>query len=400
MPDYGYLNARLRGMKTCLLSGQEYEKMLTVPGLKELTEVLATTSLKKSLEVALIRYGGLEALEVAAKADFAAACRKVLSISEGEQKKLVAAILRRWDVFNIKTVLRGKHSHTSPVEMLRNVVPAGDLDTLALQEMTAQPGVREVVDLLATWGSPLAEPLVESLEGYTFDKHLVRLELALDRASFAATLREAAGPGPNARLVRSMARAQIDIANLMAKIRLVLDDVDTFVETKEERLARERREREEARRKAMRRPRVVKPRALSPRRKSPAFRERPPLPPIQDYFLPGGEETGGDRLVALLRTRTMGDLLAFLEETSFDRFVSADMRELESIPDLAAFERSLEADLIRRMTSLYRREPIGIAMAISYLWMKHTEFINLRILTRGKEFGIPDHILRSELVHA
>ncbi len=401
MPDYGYLNARLRGMKTHLVTDGEYDRMLKAADVRELIEIAGRTVLKPALDTALIRYSGLEALESAIRADFAAHCRKVLSISEGRQRTLVGILLQRWDIFNVKTVLRGKHAHASPVEMSVTVVPAGELDTAALDELSALPGVGEAVDLLATWGWSLAEALVEQLAAYLADKNLVRLELALDRAYFDRALKETSGLPPNNRLVRNLLRAEIDVANIMAKIRLLIDDISTFVETREEKSVREKRERAEKKRlEELGRVKPPKPEHPRARPSPPVSSARKPPPPIQDFFIPGGLELGGTKLVEMLRLKSMGDMLTYLSSTSFARFVSVDMTELETIPDLSAFERSLEADLVRKMAALYRREPIGIAMAVSYLWMKFTEFNNLRIIGRGKEFGIPENIIRDELVHA
>lgn len=411
MPDYGYLNARLRGMKTGLIHSGEYEKMLKASGIKGLQNILAHTRVKPYLEKSLIRYEGVGALEEAFKRDFIDACRKVMKISEGEQEKLVGIILKRWDVFNIKTVLRGKHGDIPTLDITSAIVPAGDLDDLALKEMAGQPGVKEVVDLLATWGYALAEPLVENLDGYLFDKNLIRLELGLDKAYFAAGLKATAGPMRNRRLVNDILRSEIDVTNIMAKIRLIIDDVETFVETKKEKAEREKREKkerkaQERKRKIEERNKLVKPKPPDVRlnRKSkdeaPSKVEKHPLPAMPAYFIPKGRELGGEQLVALLRVKSIGELLVLLEKTSFGKYISAEMTELETIPDLAAFERSMEVEVIKRLARLYRDEPMGIAAAISFLWMKYNEFVNLRIITRGKEFNIPENILRSELVYA
>jgi V/A-type H+-transporting ATPase subunit C len=401
VPDYGYHNARLRGMKTRLVSAGEYDRMLKAADVSEMIDVAGRSGLKPALDTALIRYAGLEALESALKSDFVAHCRKVLSIADGRQRKLIGLLLLRWDVFNVKTILRGKHSHASPVELAATVVPAGELDDAALEELSAQPGVSEAVNLLATWGWPLAQALVDQLAAYLADKNLMRLELSLDRAYFDHALKETSGHLRNSRLVNNLLRSEIDVANIMAKIRLVIDDISTFVENQAEKSAREKQERAEARRLKdlgrVKPPKLDHPRARPSR---PFSTARKPPPPIQDYFIPGGLELGGTKLVEMLRLKSMGDMLAYLALTSFARFISVDMSELETIPDLSAFERTLEADLVRKMTALYRREPLGIAMAISYLWMKYAEFNNLRIIGRGKEFGIPEHILRNELVHA
>lgn len=393
MPDYGYLNARLHGMKSRLLSWAEYEKLLKAQGIGELTEMIGKTLLRPFLEKALVRLEGEAALEEAFKGDFVQASRKVLKVSEGEQRKLVRILLGRWDVFNVKTVLRGKHGGVSPQETYNSLIPAGELDTGALKSLADQPGVKEVVDLLATWGFSLAEPLVDNLDAYHHDFNLVRLELALDKAYFAGALRATRGRGSDDRLVREFLGSLIDIANVMAKVRLTMEDISTWVETKEEKAAREKKEA------ARRRVRAARPKIRREARQLSA-RERYPLPAIQDYFIQGGLETGGPGLEKLLRLRNMGKLLAFVSRTSFGHLVSAEMLELEKIPDTAAFERSMEMELIKRCTGLHRREPMGIAMAISFLWMKYNELVNLRIIGRGKEFNIPDNVLRNELCRA
>jgi V/A-type H+-transporting ATPase subunit C len=401
MPDYGYLNARLRGMKTRLLVSGEYETMLRAGSIRELVEIVHRGRLKPDLDRALVRYQGIEALEEAFRSDFIKGCRKVLAISEKGQKKLIREILRRWDVFNIKTVLRGTHAAVASDTISRSLIPAGELDELALAELAQQPGVKEVVDLLATWDFYLAEPLVENLEGFFFDHNLIRLELGLDRAYFKKGLRATIGPGKNRRLVNELLRSEIDIANIMAKIRLIPDEIDTYVETKKEKSERKKKEKAEARQKKREAKKTLqkpKPPPLKKKEPPPPTREeKHPLPPVQDYFIPGGKELGGQKLDDLLRVKSMEKLFSLLSETSFRKFISAEMIELERIPDLGAFERSIEVDLTGRLARLYRREPIGIAMAISYIWMKYNQLVNLRLISRGKEFSIPANVLRGEM---
>jgi V/A-type H+-transporting ATPase subunit C len=404
MPDEGYLNARIRGMKTRLLTGSDFDRLLATPDEAALAAALSGTQLRPQLDRALVRQSGADAVVAAVNADFAAICRKVLSICEKEQGNLLGAVLRRWDAYNLKTVLRGKHATLSPVEIMRAVIPAGEFDTTALQEMSSQPGVREVIDLLATWRSPLAEPLVETLGAYLFDKSLLRLELALDQAVFAEGLQRTRGPWRNRRLVRGYLREEIDLANIMAKIRLLIDEIDTFVETPAEtkvRLAEEKaRLKEERRREAARLVRPKPPQVIRKRVAERPREERPAPPPIQQSFIPGGLVTGDEHLVELLRCRTMGELLRFLAGTSYGRFIGADMLELESIPDLPALERTLEADLVRRAALRYRREPVGTAMAFSFLFMKYAECLDLRVIARGKEFGMPVQVLKGEMIRA
>ncbi len=404
MPDEGYLNARIRGMKTRLLTGADFDRLLATPDDATLMAALAGTQLRPQLDRALVRQAGTDAVVAAVNADFATICRKVLSIGEKDQRNLLGVILRRWDAFNLKTVLRGKHAALSPVEIMRAVIPAGEFDATALQEMSSQPGVREVVDLLATWRSPLAEPLVDTLRAYLYDKSLLRLELALDRAVFAEGLERTRGPWRNRRLVREYLREEIDLANIMAKIRLVIDEIDTFVETPAETKARLKEEKlrlkEERRKEAAKLVRPKPPQVIRKRAPERPKEERFAPPPIQQSFIPGGLATADEHLTEMLRCRTMGELLRFLAGTSYGKFISADMLELEAIADLPAFERTLESDLVRRAAHRYRREPVGVAMAFSFLFMKYAESLDLRVIARGKEFGMPAQVLKGEMIRA
>jgi V/A-type H+-transporting ATPase subunit C len=402
MVDHGYLYARLRGMKSHLLTGQDYQRLVAAPGLKEVMEILNGTPLKSSLETALIRYQGIQALEAAVLGDYAEACRTVLRSSRGEERVLVGILLGRWDVFNVKTLLRARGGTGSPADPGPSLVPAGELDHTALAELARQQDARGISDLLATWGSPLADPLVENLDAALAERSTLRLELALDRWYFARAGKETAKPGRDRRLVGEALRREIDVVNIMAKVRLVLDELDTPPESGEPPPAPAAPGRPLPADRRARGPTTL-PRARAPRpwqegRGGP--RDRPAPPPLASFFIPGGAETGGDRLKDLLRCHSMGDLIRFIASTSLGRHLDARMRELETIPDPATFQRDLERDLALWSIRLYRREPPNMAMAVSYLALRLVQLVNLRILCRGKEFGMPPEVLAQELVDA
>ena len=72
---------------------------------------------------------------------------------DNDAARYVRIFLNRWDVHNLKTILRGKNIHSPPEEIREALVPAGTLDEATLVELLKQNDVRDVIDLLATWGS-------------------------------------------------------------------------------------------------------------------------------------------------------------------------------------------------------------------------------------------------------
>ncbi|MFU8891731.1 MAG: V-type ATPase subunit, partial [Anaerosomatales bacterium] len=43
-------------------------------------------------------------------------------------------------------------------------------------------------------------------------------------------------------------------------------------------------------------------------------------------------------------------------------------------------------------------DPLGIGVAVSYLWAKQNEITNLRIIVKGKAVGMPEDRVREELI--
>ncbi len=93
----------------------------------------------------------------------------------------IRIFLHRWDIQNVKTILRGKSFHIPQDEIFECLVPAGDLDDVTLGEMIRQPDVKSVIDLLATWRVPYAKPLTRHFREYAGERNLIVLESALDQ---------------------------------------------------------------------------------------------------------------------------------------------------------------------------------------------------------------------------
>ena len=354
--DYGYANARIRGMKGRLLDRKTLDELATKPDVSSLIVELEKTPYKDDIAEASTRYAGIYCVEYALRRNYTRTFRKILGLVRGERAETYVRIfLHRWDVQNIKTVLRGKSFHTPQDEIFECLVPAGDLDEVTLGEMIKQPDVKSVIDLLATWHVPYARPLTRHFKEYADEHNLIVLESALDRFYYrtaleAVTDREESllkwdDSSYDEWLVRDMLTTEIDVVNIKTVLRMIRDEI------------------------------------------SPAD--------AGGYLIDGGR-LRLSFLLAMLEVKGLEAAIERLKGTRYE-FLGEVPAEAFRGEKVSEFEKRLDRFLIARGLGAFRRDPLSIAVAIGYYWAKYNEIINLRIIARCKTADVPDEVLRGEL---
>jgi len=336
--DFGYINARVKGMRSRLLPPGRLEELLGVPDLDSFLQALVNTPYGAELQEALTRYQGLRAVDEALSRAFQKAARRVLSFADGKPRTLIQVLLLHWDVHNLRAVLRGKHSGHPPEAVEATLIPAAELSDVRLRELLQQPDVAAVISTLATWGHPLAEALASSLPGYQDSHNLLSLELALDRAYYDWALRAARGRGYDAARVKELVRTQVDFTNV--KTAFKVQQVPEL---------------------------------------TPDQRER--------FFLEGGAVVTRNVFRNLADPRTAEVGLRELRARGIHP---------EGISP-AEVERWLEQEATRRMAALYLGDPLGVDVVVGYLTLLANEIRNLRLIARSKALGIPRDLVRREM---
>jgi V/A-type H+/Na+-transporting ATPase subunit C len=348
--DYGYINARMRGMKSRLLSHQALDDLIMKPDLESLIADLENSPYREDIIEAKGRSSGILCIETALRENFIRTFRKIQDFSrqEAEAEQYIGIFLRRWDVQNIKTILRGKNIQATADEILECLVPAGELDEITLKELLKQPDIRAVIDMLATWRIRYATPLTESFREFVKAKDLAVLECALDRYYYADALAAVKAPTYNNNLIRDLLALEIDVVNLRTVLRMVRDHVD------------------------------------------PAD--------VHRYLIDGGKEFTIKKIHHLLSLSTIDDVVKALVATRY--------RFLLTIPDsairaqkISVIEKELERFLIKEGVGAFLLDPLSVASVIGYFWAKYNEITNIRIISRCKTADFPVENLKEELVY-
>jgi len=330
---YAYIVARVRAMKSKLIPKEMYPKFLNMD-IPEIIRFIEESEYKSDVDELSKKYKGTDLFEHALSRNLALTYRKLIEVSQNEANFLITEYLRSWDVWNIKTILRGKFSGASEEEILDGVVSAGQLRYRDLTELVKIGTVEGVIAALA------GTPFYPALEGYKGD--LAEIENALDKKYYAKRIAAAMETGN--KLFLKFLRTEIDLKNLKLIFRM--------------------------KKAGMERDDIVK------------------------LLIPGGlelKEADLNRLASL----PFSEFVRALEEYSYWSAIADISGDLTS---LIQIETRLEKHALVYASQISYYYPLSILPILDYILSKKIEVDNLRIIVRGKETKLPEEIIKSHLV--
>ncbi|MCL5291575.1 MAG: V-type ATPase subunit [Actinobacteria bacterium] len=389
--DYGYINARIRAMKSGLFSRAFFENLLAMSDVEEVVAALGKSEYREDVEKGTVKYPGILGIEEGLKDHLTTTFNKVLKIVGGneEASKMINLLLGRWDLHNLRTIIRGKHAEASEDELKRQLIPAGQLDEVTLSELIKQPSVKASIDLLANWRIPYAKPLKDGYRRYLETKNLADLELSLDKFYYEFAMAETErglfrGASLNIRLVHEFFSREIDFVNIMTAMRLVKEHLaDKLLQNVVE----------EGPRKIS----AVKRFSQSPRGKE-ALAEGMREQGLARYFIKGGCELGIERLVELAKLSEVEDLVEAIRDTSYGQTLGEGLKRFFETGSISVMERLMEERIVKKTVALFKGDPLSLSLLVAYVWAKFNEVVNLRIILQGKAVGMPDDRIKEALV--
>ena len=340
---YIYVCTRMRVRKAKLLPREEYLRMLNM-GLSEITRFIEETQYKKEIDELATSFHGIDLIEIALSWNLAKEYQSIQKITPGYLKDLTRAYLRRWDIQNVLTILRGKLHGEKPGKIREVLIPAGELDKQILDRLIEEPTPERIIEGLK--GKGVYPLLSRSFEGGVKEDALPRVENELYKEFYAELISMAMSGIKGGRQFMDYITLDIDITNIRNMFRFRADQSGEDIMNA-----------------------VIPGGTISPQviQRIMTIRDR-------NEFI--------DALIPGVRVRVLRELLETL-------------REEKSI-------REIEIDLIKvqlsQMESMSKLQPFSIHPILAYLEMKKYEIFNLRALARGKESNLPPERIRGYLV--
>lgn len=343
--NYAYACTRVRAKKRFLLSRDTYSRLLLMD-VHEIGRFLGETQYREEMTRYASRYSGAALVEVAVTRNLAATYADILSFTTGHLRDMVGNYLKRWDMFNVKTVLRGKLTGVSDEEIMDTLVPAGAFSEAYLRTLVGMGSIQEIMDALLQEPSlgitqELAREVVES-------NRLARLEDHLDRNLYYDLLKVVRGMTRADELLRDFVRLEVDITNLKVLLKL-----------KAERIPEDR---------------------------------------IAKYIIPGGMEFGAEKLRAMAQAEGLQPVIEELEKSSIYEDIKPALESFKEDRRLSGLTIALDRALIYKSEKFAHFYPLSVLPIVNYIVRKKTEVDNIRIISRGKQSGLSNKVIEELLV--
>ncbi len=340
-----YVTARIRSRRAKLFDEDDYRKLVRM-GPSGIARYLGETEYETEVEELGTRHSGVDLIEYALNRNLAKHFGNILSWADGRLHDQIARYLRKYDIWNIKTILRGKYADADQETVEADLIRAGDLDDRVIDQMASAETIQEAIEGLA--GTLYYEPLTDALPEYEEHGALVPLENALDRAFYTHLLGSVSlgvATQQSSSLYLTFLRAEIDFLNIRNALRLARSGAE-----------------------------------LDP----------------TEYFIEGGRLFTATRLQQLA-TNT-DELVSHIRDSRYGDDLSVALEKLEDAESLIQFEHALDAALLEYSGRLASSDPMSVAAVMSYILAKEREVDNIRAIARGREVGLEEEEIQDELV--
>lgn len=343
--NYAYACARVRAKKSLLLRKDNYPKLLMMD-LNEIGRFLGETQYHVEMAELASRYSGVNLIEIGTNRNLARIYRQVLNFCSGELKNMVSSYLARWDEWNVKTILRGKHYGATVEEIVEDLVPAGRFDEEYLRSLIGLESVSDILDAVGKKGGSAIPNEIRA--SYEDTGALEPLEEYFDKIYYSRLLESIRGKNRPERLFLAFIQKEIDINNLRTLLKLK--------------------------------------------------REGIPFERVRIYFIDGGKELKVNELVRLAGIESFEQMLDELSRFSFYEQIKDALEDAKETGSLTKVMLVLQRYLAKEAEKFSHQFPLSILPILDYMLRKKVEVDNIRIIARGKESGLDADVIKGLLV--
>jgi len=341
---YVYVCTRMRVRKSKLLPREEYLRMLNM-SLPQITRLIEEMEYKKEIDELASSFDGIDLVEEALSWNLAKEFQAILAITPGILKQFTKSYLRRWDIQNVLTIIRGKKQGMSAGKIKEVVVPAGSLDVLFLDRMIAEESIERSIEMLKNL--PLYSVIEREFAGAVETGSFGRLENELYRQFYADLIDEGRSGLKGGNQFLKSIQLDIDIRNIKTIFRL---------------------------------------------RGQPISAEE-----TADIWIPGASFSV-DELKRISQIETIDELVDTLRKKVKSPALVDALEGLREEKPIHEVENSLTRAQLDYMDRLSKRNPFSIYPILVYLEKKKYEVTNLRALARGKQANLPAERIENYLV--
>lgn len=338
---YAYSNTRVKAMESKLIRKDTFERMLAAKEPGSVAAMLLQTEYKSDVE----KLGGTKTMamliDFALSKNLGRATSKLISVAPNDQREIMASIAGVWDVNNMKLVIEGVASDKNFDYISRYIVESEYVSADVVKEALGAKSVEGAIERLIS-KTPYSKFLKESLEAYRKTHNPLEAADALERAYYTelnSTLQKLTSIDRDA---AALIRKRADMKNIL-----------TLMEAK---------------------------------------KHGDDLAGVSSHLIPIGS-LSAQALEKLFRESKNVEALAEKVKTFDLKSAVSSYQESKNKPILL-FEIAMLNDIFKSALRHIRHSTLSFGVLIAFLYLKEIEAFTLRVLIKGKGYGLSDEEIR------
>jgi V/A-type H+-transporting ATPase subunit C len=333
--EWAYVVSRVRVMSRKLIPAEEYNKMLNME-LDEVIRFLEESEYKKEIDELGFKYQGLTLIDYALSLNLSRAYSKLIRISKGTPRDLISAYLRRYDIWNIMNIVRGKMFNFPSEEIEATLIYAGEYDEEFCKSLMLKETIEEIAKTFeGTPFYPALEKIVRVCPMSEFEDDLYKIYYNGLAGIKAETL--------DMKYFIDFIKMEVDIKNIKTILRLKADGASA----------------EE----------------------------------IMTKIIPRGLQISEDE-ARKLAALEWDELIKSLEGYWFWEGIKDSVEGAS----LSKIEAMLDRLWAKKVLSKSHSFPLSVLPVMAFILLKKLEIDNLRIIARGKAAGLDVENIKEQLV--
>ncbi len=342
---YGYSNSRVKAMESKLIKQDMLERMFAAKDTASIIAMLMQTSYKPYIE----QFGGVakmdKLIDSALSKSLGNETSKLMTIAPLVQKKVVRAVLGRWDIYNIKLVIEAKATGRKFDSIENYVIDSNYVGMKKVRDAMEEGSVDTAISKLMQ-NSAYQDILKEALNVYKKDGNIMAVNATIDRMYYTQLsniIYRLVDVDPWA---NGLVKMDIDMKNALMLIR--------------------------------------------------AKRQEMKFEHVKEYLAFNGRVSieAWQKIYDASR-----DLNSFLNNISvFDLKQAIGIYTGSKNKSLLLFEIAMRNQIFAEAIKTLKHSVLSFGALIAYFYLKEIEVFSLRILIKGKTYGLSDDEVKRMII--
>jgi V/A-type H+/Na+-transporting ATPase subunit C len=337
-----YTYARICAMKSLLIKKEDYDRLLKMDP-NEIIKFMQDGIYKEEINSYAIKYSGVKLVEHSLNKHLTKIFMKLNIISDPKTRELMNQYLKRYDFWNIKTILRGRQAGISQEEILNMLLPVGFLKPNSLKRLASKNTAAEIIA-----GSFLVSmpEFRTAISAYEQTKDLSEIENMLDYHYYLDSAAFAEKIVSQGKLFKEFFMYEFDIYNMKLLFKKIFFKLDKSH--------------------------------------------------VDKFMLPRGKHLTSRQLKKMLTIDNMASLLIEIKKTPYGKIFSHV--KTEDVDPLLRFEIILDEFLLKKSILLLHQHPLSIDIVLGFMFAKEIEVKNLRTIIKSKSLELTEDYVKRLIV--